>query len=194
MFLEKDNREPRVAWYEDLAREVKSWKNEGDSLIIMGDWNEDVRSNLFKLWKEDLQLINCNLQALNDEKHAPATYNRGSVPIDSILCTTGVEITRAGYLNFGEGIGDHRPVYIDVQLTSVLGIKIPPIKKAQARRLKLDDPRVIKKYNNELEKYLRSHRVKERSDLLQEFVNKGGDIKIVGEEFEEIDNIRIKGM
>ena len=194
LLKEKDSREPRAAWFADLSKEIKGWQEEGDSLIIMGDWNEDVRSNLFQQWREDLQLIDCSLSVLDNPQQAPATHNKGTAPIDTILCTAGVEVKKAGYLSFGEGIGDHRPLFIDVQLTSVLGIKMPPIKKAKARRLKLEDPRVVKKYNLELEKYLRKHKVKERSEFLQKYLCYGGEAQLVELEFEDLDRIRIKGM
>ena len=194
MLKNKDAREPRAAWMEDLAVEIKSWRKQGDSLIIMGDFNEDVRSKSFQDWKEDLHLIDSCLNSLDDTQQAPATFNRGSAPIDTILCTSGVEILKAGYLPFGEGVGDHRPLYVDVKLASILGVKLPPVKKAKARRLKLQDPRVVKKYNHELEKYLRMYKVKERSTLLQNYVTNGGDIKVVELEYEELDRIRIKGM
>ena len=194
MQKQKDNREPRAAWWADLSGEIKEWSSQGDSLIIIGDWNEDARSNLFKTWKEGLHLKDSSLQSLSDEKNAPATHPRGKTPIDTILCSAGVQVCKAGYMDFGNGIGDHRALYIDVKLTSVLGTKIPPVKTPTARRLKMDDPRVVKRYNATLEKYLRKHRVKERTDLLQRYINSEGDTKVIGHEFEDLDIIRIKGM
>ena len=40
----KDERDSREILMEDLKSEIKKWSLEGESIIIMGDWNEDVRS------------------------------------------------------------------------------------------------------------------------------------------------------
>ena len=98
--------------------------------------------------------MDASLASLDNPETAPATYSRGSYPIDTILVTRGIEIINAGYLPFGTGVGDHRPLYIDILTTSVLGTRVPPVISAGGRRLKLQDPRVVKKYNNILEIYL----------------------------------------
>jgi hypothetical protein len=36
-------RAPRKAFWEDLTKEVKQLINGGDQVVLMGDWNEDVR-------------------------------------------------------------------------------------------------------------------------------------------------------
>ena len=36
-FKKKDPREPRAAWFADLAEEIQAWKETGDSIIIMGE-------------------------------------------------------------------------------------------------------------------------------------------------------------
>ena len=43
---------PRELFLEDLQREVKEWKEKGDSIIIAGDFNEDIRSEQISEWKE----------------------------------------------------------------------------------------------------------------------------------------------
>ena len=85
----------------------------------------------------------------------PSTYQRGSKTIDTILCTGGVIVKKAGYMPFGEGIGDHRALFIDVTVASTLGVDLPPIQSVKARRLKLGDPRVIKLYHKWLRKYFK---------------------------------------
>ena len=75
----------------------------------MRDWNTNVKSKPFLDWRNSLGLKDVMLGSLENKKDIPATYNRGSYPIDTILTTGGVQISSAGYFPFGEGAGDHRP-------------------------------------------------------------------------------------
>ena len=51
--LAKDNRDvhPRKAFMDDLSLEVQAWRNEGDSIIIMGDFNENITSKKMQEWR-----------------------------------------------------------------------------------------------------------------------------------------------
>ena len=108
------------------------------------------------------------LGRLDDDSLAPPTYQLGSRPIDTILCTAGIEVRSAGYLPFGTGVGDHRPLFVDVTISSTLGVNLPPSKKIVARRLKLNDPRVINNYNAKLINYFPRHSLSLHVKGLQE--------------------------
>ena len=95
------------------------------------------------------------LERVEEEGVQLNTYNGGHVSIDSILCTSGVQVSRAGYLSFGEDVEDHRPIFVDVTITSTLGVNIPAPKSVKVRRLKTNDPRITRKYNNTLKSYFR---------------------------------------
>ena len=102
-------------------------------------------------------------------------------------------VDRAGYLPFGEGVGDHRALFVDISLVSVLGADLPPIQTARARKLKLQDPRIVKKYNKSLKLFIKSHDLELRSFQLQNkatFPLTSQD----AHEYEILDKIRIEGM
>ena len=86
------------------------------------------------------------MEKLGDAVEPINTYKRGHKPIDTILCTRGIVVEKAGYLPFGEGVGDHRALFIDVTIASILGVNLPPDKAASARRINLQDPRIVTKY------------------------------------------------
>ena len=111
----------------DLGESIEVWKKLGDSIVVMGDWNEDVESDKFILWRDHLGLKDATLESLGEDEKAPNTYSRGTRPIGTILATRGVEGSKAGYLSFGEGVEDHRPLFVDIVTSSVLGVKLPPI-------------------------------------------------------------------
>ena len=59
-------------------------------------------------------------KCLELEVTQPTTYHRGAIPLDAILYTAGIEVQRAGYLPFGKGVEDHRPLFVDVTVASTL--------------------------------------------------------------------------
>jgi exonuclease III len=135
---------PREMFLLDLEQEIVNWNELGDSIIIMGDFNQDVRSQELREWSERLGLEDKLLERVETEGTHLNTYMGGHAPIDTILCTNGVEISKAGYLPFGEGVGDHRPIFVDISIASTLGMNIPTPRSIKARRLKTNDPRITK--------------------------------------------------
>ena len=128
----------------DLREDILKGSEAGDSIIVMGDFNTDVRGEEFTLWKEDLELRDVMVEAVGLE-NAPRTYARGSNPIDTILTSANIHIAKTTYLPFGEGVGDYRPLLIDVEESSVFGTDEEPSEKLRARRLKMKDPRIVSK-------------------------------------------------
>ena len=76
-------------------------------------------------------------------KIGPPTYNRGSVPIDGLFVSRTLRGLKCGYDGF---VWDHRLLWIELPLTIAFGHDVPPIAQAKARRLKCEDPRVVKRY------------------------------------------------
>jgi hypothetical protein len=114
------------------------------------DANEDVRQGPVSDMVESLAMQEAIL-----EKHSsaspPATYNRNHQrqPIDGIWVSAGVEIHRAGYLEFGGASpSNHWALWIDFHLTKLFGSTIMPTVRPNARRLKAKDPRLVAKYNS----------------------------------------------
>ena len=97
----QDERNPREVLINDLKTEIKKWSLEGDSIIIMWDWNKDVRSQGMTEWKEELNLRDAIFDMVGRE-NAPRTYHRGSKPIDTILCSANVVSSQSGRI--GEGL------------------------------------------------------------------------------------------
>ena len=188
---------PRELFILDLEHDIMKWKDGGDSVVVLGDFNEDVRSPVFATWKDRVGLNDVMLDRIGDrvgdEDGSMATYNRGEAPIDTIFCTAGIEVQSAGYLPFGDGVGDHRPIFVDVSIASTLGVNLPPPKSATARRLKLLDPRVVKKYNKCLKQFFKKHSLLDQVTLLQDRMTRPLSPQDALE-FERLDSVRIQGM
>ena len=102
---------PRELFLRDLNNDVPSSKGMGDGIVLMGDFNQDVRSKEIEDWKQELGLEDKLLERVANAGVQLNTYTGGHAPIDTILCTQGIEVTKSGYLAFGEGVGDHRHIY-----------------------------------------------------------------------------------
>ena len=194
-YLEKENRgrRPREAFMEDLKNEVEEWRSKGESIIIMCDFNEDVRKDNMEKWRDDLGLCEVMLEGLAGE-NAPSTFDKGKSPIDSILCSANIGTVKAGYLPFGEGAGDHRPLIIDIEQNSVFGASSNPSSKVKARRLKLKDPRIRKKYQETLKKLYKIHKVVEKVVELNSIPVEYPILPEIARKFEKIDRIRVECM
>ena len=109
---------------------------------------------------------------------AVATCNKNTqgIPVDGIWASPSLECTAAGYYGFGEliiGKTDHRMIWADFSYQSALGFQ-PPIPAYRApQRLTLQDPRVVRKYNNVLKAEHLRLRMNTRAFSLQSSVPSG---------------------
>ena len=57
----------RELFMQNLRDKILLWKEEGGSIIVVGDWNEDNRSINIKYWKDILGLHDVMLEKLGAE-------------------------------------------------------------------------------------------------------------------------------
>ena len=105
---------------DDLHSAISIWREAGESIIVMGDLNENIKSINMRQWRDSLRLREVILDKVWEDA-APCTYDRSSHPIDSIRCTANIDVRKASYLPFGDGAGDHRPLLIHIDEVSVFG-------------------------------------------------------------------------
>ena len=82
----------------DLCKEIERWLESGDQLILGVDANEDVCTGPFSRSLQTLGLVKVITNKHGNE--APATYNRGSAPIDGLYVSSTLQGLRFGYLPF----------------------------------------------------------------------------------------------
>jgi len=148
---------PRLQFRMDLIRQINEWKSKGELIIILMDFNEDLLRN------GPLQqaLLECDLVDPIRQLHSnngvipPPTSKTGSTPIDSIFVSRPLQhIHKGGWLKLGKGVGDHRPLYIDIPVRVLFGEDKFKIHRHEMRRLKCDNPNLVKKFNQLLLKQL----------------------------------------
>ena len=103
---------PRQVFLEDMTMEVKEWKEQGDHIIVMGDFNDDLRAGDVKTMFEELDMVEA-ITSQNEGLDLPATFkhNQSQEIIDGMWTTRGIQVRRAGYTEFGDF--DHRTVWME---------------------------------------------------------------------------------
>ena len=194
-FFLKEERDinPRDAFLRDLKDEMEMWLDKGESLIILADINEDIQTSSIEDWRNSLGLREILLDNVGNN-NIPNTFERGSRSIGTMMCTANIKVLKAGYLPFGSGVGDHRPLVMDIDQYSVFGDSGCPSTKMNARRLKLQDPGVtdvyLKLLNDHYNKYGMVDKVYEMSQKPITYPLNEELVKM----WERLDNIRVQGM
>jgi len=95
-------------------------------------------------------------------------HNCSTNPIDGIFVPPLLlPHVMSGYFAFGEGIpSNHRALWIDIPLAALRWFTVPESIPLQARQLKCNDPRIIKKYNDVLQLQLDTHHLPQRIERL----------------------------
>ena len=149
--------DPLKCFWRDLKRDLMKWKQEGDHLIVSGDWNQDITGEHITSF-----MAACGLKEALTHVHGtdpPATYQRGTVGIDGIFVSPDLLGIRGGYLDYGVTPGDHRGLWIDVPQVLFLGYNMPKIPPKKIRHLQSRFPESTKKYKHTLHSRFIRHNV-----------------------------------
>ena len=127
--------------------------------MVFIDGNENLQSGpLHSLFTdEDLDMVDLIEHRCNQK--GPATYAKGHRQIDGAFATRDIICNGARFLPLWSGIGDHRPIVIDIPSECLYGNELLRIERPLARRLQCKFPSCQKKYTNTLEYYLRHHQL-----------------------------------
>jgi len=159
---------PRACFMVELIEEIRNWQQLGELLLVMGDFNDDTAQPSFKQRMQEVGLVDA-LASLHRQPHLP-TYNRGATPIDAIYASPGLLLgASGGYLEFEDGLlSNHRGLWLDLRKEILWGGKDNLCVGGHARRLKCEDPHVVKKYNKHLLASIQKFKLLEKVDQLQQ--------------------------
>jgi len=168
---------PRDKLLEDLKVEIHQWQEEGDSIILMADMNDDIRSADIKEFCQALNLIDPTSH-LHGKAKFP-THQRGSTTIDGIFISTKLlPQVKSSFLAFGKAThSNHHMVWLDIQ-SKLMGVHQPKeIIHAKARRLKCQDPQIVHKYNQFLKEAVVEQGIEHQLECLQHEIQQVGPSK-----------------
>ena len=156
---------PRRAFIQDLKKLILDLQSQEHSIILMLDANSsmDTDKSLANFVQE------CSLYDLHESDPAPSTYiGATSRRIDYMFGCIHIKekMVRSGTLSYFEGLqSDHRGMFIDIRRTH-LQSKSGPIAPAAERFLHSGNPELVSKYNQQVLKYYKEHRMVERINTL----------------------------
>ena len=140
---------------EDLCSQVDDWLQNGDQVIVMGDFNDNVKepaSNGLISMLSNLGLREVILER-HSKKRAPRTYAHSTKIIDGIFASPTIVIRKGGYSELTHGASDHRLLWIDLDTDKIFGNIMHKSICPNARRLRYNDPIATKKFMHHLHEY-----------------------------------------
>jgi hypothetical protein len=184
---------PRDLFFTDLDKAITTWIDEGDQLIVQGDFNEDVRSSRIRNFFLKFAMHEAIISRF--PLVPPNTYAKGRYPIDGIFVTATLQVLRAGYTPVTWGMQtDHRLLWLDLSWTATLGDHIPNVWRPKARRLKLHDPRIVENYLYFRDHHTSQHQLYERVLALNRTILSTSVTDAQATALAEVDMIRVDGM
>jgi hypothetical protein len=165
---------PRSCFRRDLLRLLKRWRSGGESIILLGDFNDEIlqaNSPLQAMFQDnDLQFLDIIGQRHPSTKLLP-TYIRGTKRLDYALITPELEpaVKRCGYLPFQSHFrSDHRFLFIDFNTTVLFGSSTMSLPHPSVREFTTKDTTLVVKYLRAKNKYLTDHNFYCRLRLLKD--------------------------
>jgi len=173
----------------DLESEVLAWQEAGDKIIVLTDFNDDVRLPWIRIF-----FANLNLMEVLSELTGlltTATHNRGSTTIDGIYVSPELfSAIKGGYLTFDAGVpSDHRVLWINLP-GAILGFDEEyKLRNPSTQRLQCWDPRVVTKYVQHLSLSLTDANAFQRLDNLLPAISQNHLTRAQQQEYEELDRM-----
>jgi hypothetical protein len=149
-------------FFEQLITQLVIWEQTDSGIILLGDFNENVFSGRIakRLSLPDLLFTEQCLQCTS--WHIPPTFRDGTVPINAVFATFGIECVNAYILPHRGGIGDHRCFIHGFTSSSVIGSKFLNTVRCSTRKLHCKLTRLVNTYNSELNSLCDRHKMYQR--------------------------------
>jgi len=183
---------PQVAILDDLAKELHTWQDAGDVIVVAADFNEDIWSDTLCTFFGQFGLKEV-LSTLH-RPGLPASHNCGSLPINGFFVPAGlIHFCHVGYLDFSEGVpSDHWASWLDIPADLLnLSPEDSPA-KAQTYHLQCSDPQVILQYNSLLHQRLTDQNIFSCTSSLLQSISGTCLTKTQLAEYEAIDQISVE--
>ena len=165
--IQSDSRCPRSAAIDDILPFLQQCIDSGEQLVFMLDANENLRLGQVRHTLRQMGLSNAVLDHHHITTDVP-TYHRGAHSIDGIFHSRTLRPVKSGMAPFGFFPSDHRLLWTDFTYDNAFGFHMPTLVFPQARRLKCNDPRVVRKFQAHYKKLLLRYDIPNQLYLLQQ--------------------------
>ena len=162
-------RSPRAAFRRDLRAYLQKCQDEGEGLLVMGDFNEAIGNDPEGVVRiiTDLGLV--DIMSARHAKELPTTYARGRKCLDYAFASSAIAdaVLSCGYEPFGHRyVSDHRGMFVDFDSQILFGTNIPKLAKYEPRMLNSVNIRQVTEYIRNLHDRLAANNVFERAERL----------------------------
>ena len=163
-----DDQHPIKTFDKDLLEMIDIFRTERFQVIVMGDFNMIMKGGESTLEKEltDRGIID-HIQTRYGRNNAPSTHKRGSAPIDAIRGSDTLEMIKGGYDGGMQEISDHRLIWADFTMDSLLGANRGSFHKPKLRKLQSTNKKVTDRFNKVLEQQIKIHKVLAKAEELE---------------------------
>ena len=151
--------DPVQTFDKDLIEEVDRFKSEDYQIIIMGDFNTNLNGKGRLEAKLQERGIMDVLQERYGRETTPGTHIRGRHPIDGIMASDTLHMVRGGYTGGMSEISDHRMVWADFSMDTVLGIDRGEIVKPKGKKLQLSNRKRTERFNKKFREQVDRHKL-----------------------------------
>ena len=167
--------EPRKAFKRDLRKLLKQLTDQGDEILLVGDFNETIDEQFNGLCKilADFQLV--DLMRGRSNTQFPAAYARGNSRLDFGFATGGIAraLKAAGYEAFNERFStDHRAYYFDFDTAKLFGNETTTLVSPTNRMLRSNNIHQVTEYLREKYRQLENCNAFRRGDQLEQVANR----------------------
>ena len=98
---------PRLAFIEDLCKEIESWKEKGDQITLMGDINKYTLSHNIRIFMANLGLTEMTTNEYGRQGPETTRSNKKGQTINGIWASQVIIISQVGYLTFHNSPKSH---------------------------------------------------------------------------------------
>ena len=184
--------DPLSQWTDDLCQELQSRLNQGEYIIIGGDFNGCILSAPFTKMLHEIGLQESVISShpTTTPSFSSCICSDKSRVIDGIWSSPSLKIQQGGYTPFDTW--DHRMAWIDIDIPSTFGSS-PIHAPITGRRLKLQEPETVKKYLQHLLSSVQQANLLQRARVLNSQVHSTLTTN-QQLELESIDNSRTQAM
>ena len=157
---------------DDFERQIGEWVEAGHELIISGDLNKELGSDMngFAQISSSHNLVEI-IQHRHGIEGEPLTYARGQHRLDYLFITPGLEtsVKRCGILPYSDILdSDHRSVYADFDTTLLFGGDLAVLSPNPVRILHSRDSKGSTQYVEAVDHYMQDHRIPSRMTTLDD--------------------------
>ena len=168
-----DSENPIADYDKDLLALIDEFRNNGNQIIVMGDFNHAMGTKRegIEAALETRGIID-HIRQRYGRDSAPNTHYRGSKPIDAILASETLELVRGGYDPGDPIVSDHRSIWAEFTLDSMLGEDRGIFDKPLQRKLQIQNKVVTERFNRALEEQIARHRMVDKAEALLDSIGK----------------------